>query len=153
MRLLIIGQAPSRETEGKPAFTGKCGRFLAELLGTTQQQMLEVHDFLNILEHYPGKVIGGDRFPLIEARSRAWEILPRLWGRTTVLLGRNVASAFQLHGYEYARIYAFSELQRGLHGVQGLVAIVPHPSGVNRFYNLEGNRVKVSKFLKELAAV
>ncbi len=49
MRIQFVGQAPSSESDGMPPFTGRCGKFLAEvLLGTTQEQMLLDHDFVNI---------------------------------------------------------------------------------------------------------
>ena len=99
MRIQFVGQAPSRETDGKPPFTGKCGQFLAELLGTTQEQMLLDHDFLNVLDHWPGAGIKGDKFPIPEAKVAARRKLEQLRGRVvscsgTTWRGRSSARPF-----------------------------------------------------------
>ena len=105
MRITFVGQAPSRETDGKPPFTGKCGRFLAELLGTTQEQMLKDFDFLNVLDHWPGASFKGDKFPFSEAKIAAKNKLELLRGRVVVLLGHNVARAFGCRTFAYFSWY------------------------------------------------
>src|ERR1700677_4915311 len=99
LRLLFIGQAPSRETDGLPPFVGKCGKFLAELMDMDQASMLAAHDFKNVLDHWPGKGIGGDLFPMKEARVAAKLLLEDCRGRAVVLLGNNVARAFEMKAF------------------------------------------------------
>ena len=149
IRLLFIGQAPSQETEGKPPFTGKCGKFLAEtLLNTTQEQMLEDHDFINVLNHWPGKGYGGDKFPLNEAIPAARGLWPTLAGRTVVLLGSNVGRAFGAKQFVYFQWYEFRDPQEFRNVICPKMAIVPHPSGVNRYWNNPNARLLAQKFFR-----
>lgn len=152
MRLTFIGQAPSRETDGKPPFTGRCGAFLATLLGTTQEKMLTDHDFFNVLNYWPGKGIGGDKFPVSEAIKAANQMTPKLVGRTVVLLGSNVARAFGVKNFQYFEWYQIRDPEHTSRVLVHSITIVPHPSGVNRYYNKLENREQASKFLRSLAA-
>jgi uracil-DNA glycosylase len=152
MRILFVGQAPSRETDGKPPFTGKCGKFLAELLGTSQEQMLADHDFVNVLDHWPGKSLKGDAFPIPEAKLAAKKKLQLLRGRVVVLLGHNVARAFCCTKFSYFSWYEIRSDDDSADVVVPNMAIVPHPSQVNRFWNVEENRLIAGKFLRALAA-
>ena len=152
MRLMFVGQSPSRETEGLPPFVGKCGQFLAELMGTTQEQMLLDHDFINVLDHWPGKGLNGDKWPLTEATVAAQKKLESLRGRTVVLLGKNVARAFNKGLWRYLEWYEIRSPKNLADVVVPAVTIVPHPSGVNRYYNNPDNKAIVSKFLQMLAA-
>lgn len=150
MKILFVGQAPSKETDGKPPFTGKCGRFLADLLGKTQEQMLKDHDFINVLDHWPGKGIGGDKFPIQEARIAAKKKLDLMHGRLCVLLGHNVARAFGCSQFRYLEWYEIRNPENFAEIVVPLMTIVPHPSGVNRYYNDPDKRLIVSKFLRTI---
>ena len=151
LRLLMIGQAPSRETDGLPPFVGKCGKFLAELMGMTQDEMLAAHDFRNVLGKWPGKGINGDRFPMAEAREAADRLIPECRGRAVILLGSNVARAFSLKKFGYMELYQIRDPKDPGQVMVPLLAVVPHPSGVNRFYNDPTKRYVVSKFLRSLA--
>ena len=151
MRITFVGQAPSRETDGKPPFTGKCGRFLAELLGTTQEQMLLDHDFLNVLDRWPGAGIKGDKFPIPEAKIAAKRKLEQLRGRTVVLLGHAVARAFGCEKFQYFQWYEIRNPENFEDVVVPLLTVVPHPSQVNRWWNREESRLVAEKFLRTLA--
>ena len=150
MRLLFVGQAPSRESDGHPPFTGRCGKFLAELLGTTQEQMLLDHDFINVLDRFPGKGPGGDKFPMIEAKAQASRKLDQLRGRRVVMLGHNVSRAFGGERFTYLSTYDVRNPENFADRVC-LATVVPHPSGRNRFFNREENRMIVAKLLREMA--
>lgn len=152
MRIAFVGQAPSRETDGKPPFTGKCGRFLAELLGTTQEQMLLDHDFLNVLDRWPGASIKGDKFPIPEAKIAAKRKLEQLRGRVVVLLGHNVARAFECKTFRYFEWYEIRNPENYADVVVPLLTVVPHPSQVNRWWNREESRMVAEKFLRTLAS-
>lgn len=151
MKILFIGQAPSRDSDPLRPFSGRCGKFLAELLDTTQEDMLEQHDFLNVLDEWPGKGVGGDRFPILVAMAAARRKVPQLRGRTVVLLGANVARAFGAKNFQYLQFYRLLNPENYADVLSQKMCVVPHPSGINRWYNRRENRDIVSKFLRELA--
>lgn len=150
MRILFIGQAPSRESDGKPPFTGKCGIFLANLMGKTQDQMLQDHDFLNVLDRWPGKGIGGDKFPMVEATIRAKNLFPAMRGKIVVLLGANVARAFNLKSFTYYESHKVLDPENTADVLSPLCCVMPHPSGVNRHWNHLENRLRAQEFLSNI---
>ena len=146
VRILFIGQAPSRDTDGKPPFTGRCGAFLAEkLLNMSQGEMLKCHDFKNVLSRWPGKGAGGDKFPMAEARIAAEALIPLMKDRTVVLLGYNVARAFNIQAFTYLQCYVFRH--RGVEVTQDMY-VIPHPSGINRHWNDRTNIDEARKLLR-----
>lgn len=152
-KLLFIGQAPSRETDGQPPFVGRCGKFLAEdLLGMKQEDMLLQFEFVNVLERWPGKGLNGDLFPLAKAKVGARRLVEHMRNRTVVLLGHNVARAFGCEKFQYFRWYDVRHPDNNNVVIAKRCAIVPHPSGVNRLWNLKNNRLVARKFLMEAAA-
>jgi uracil-DNA glycosylase len=153
LRLLFVGQAPSRETNGLPPFVGRCGKFLADLIGVDQATMLASHDFRNVLDRWPGKGVGGDLFPMKESRVAAKELLAKECpGRAVVLLGNNVARAFGLKAFKYLELYQVKDPEDPAKVSVPLLTVVPHPSGRNHFFNRVENRAAVAKFLRALAA-
>lgn len=79
-----------------------------------------------MLDAFPGKEGRGDAFPMREARARVDSLVPKLAGNVVVLLGKRVAAAFGMKRPKY--------LERVKH--RGLdVVVLPHPSGVNRWWN------------------
>lgn len=156
-KVLLVGQAfgPSlgarkgRElapkTAARLALTGKVGRKLADLAGLSYHDYLQAFDRRNLLNYYPGpaKVGEGDSFLVAEAKTAAVRMRPQLAGRVVILLGASVAEAF---GYgkvpltEWTRCYAW--------GAEFLMAKVPHPSGVNRWWNDYENVRRVEMFLR-----
>ena len=146
MKFTFIGQAPSKETEGLPPFVGKCGAFLASLMGMTQAEMLAQHEFLNVLNYFPGKGINGDKFPMTEAKIRAREMLATLRGKNVVLLGANVARAFNCAKFAYLTVYEFRDPEHMATVLVPWMAVVPHPSGVCRHWNRPENRDAARKF-------
>jgi uracil-DNA glycosylase len=151
MRITFVGQAPSRETDGKPPFTGKCGRFLAELLGITQEQMLKDFTFLNVLDRYPGKhPVKGDLFPMAEAKISARKKLEQLRSSAVVLLGNNVARAFGAEKFRYLELYEMRNPENFSDIIVPLMSVIPHPSQINRHRNRKENVDAVRKFLRHL---
>lgn len=149
-KLLFIGQAPSQESDGQPPFTGRCGKFLASLLDTTQDKMLEDYDFVNVFERWQGKDVGGDKFPHLEASVKAKAMIPSLSGRTVVLLGHNVARAFGAQGFRYFEYYTIRNPQKREQIIVPLMSVMPHPSGRVRYWNIPDNRELARKFLNSL---
>lgn len=139
MKILFIGQAPSRGSQGMPPFSGECGKRLATLLSLSQDAMLEKYDFINVLNDYPGTGGKGDLFPTRAARVAAGKILLTESRRREriVILGSGVARVFGLK-QDVLRTLEWRRPCPGdpfFSGTQLLLALCPHPSGINRWWN------------------
>lgn len=142
MRPLIIGEAPARTGDPRKPLLGRCGNRLARLSGLDLQDYARRFARANVLEQWPGKLDKGDAFDLPAARARA-AILRRRFrgGRLVVLLGHRTALAFGLRS---------AYLQR--HRVScANVVVLPHPSGINRWWNEPENVRRASSFLRRAA--
>lgn len=130
MRALIIGQAPSQNGDpGRPLLDGSTGNRLRSLLGVSIDEYTELFERVNLLQEFPGKSGKGDAFPIESARQRAAELTSTLRRRTVLLIGGNVARAFGINS-DYLK-WTF---QNGY-----WCMIVPHTSGVNRWWNEPAN--------------
>src|SRR6266699_602985 len=130
---MIIGQAPSSfQVEAALPLHGRCGEVLSYLAGLVSvEKLAEVFELRNVLDEYPGKAgKKGDKFPIALARERASMIAQELAGsnRRVVLLGRGVCRAFDRGDLE-----PFAWQRESFWGFW--VAMIPHPSGVNLFWN------------------
>lgn len=132
-RVMLIGEAPG-PTPGEP-FAGRCGFFLFRLMGVHPRK---VFDCQNVLEAYPGPSGKGSGFPLAQARQNA---STRLLEGVALLCGKRVAAAFGVQP-----VY-FLEQRIGT----ARVYVIPHPSGVNRWYNVPANRRRAARFLRRFA--
>jgi len=139
LKPLLVGQAPGESGDGIP-LSGRCGRKLCGLMKTDLDDYLEKFDRVNVLDFFPGKNGKGDAFPINKAREMASRI--RLGERPfVVLLGRNVARAFGM-----AKMDPLTWTT-----VRGTpVALVPHPSGVNRWWNDCTNVRRARRFLRNI---
>lgn len=148
MKPLIIGQAPARGNDDKPAFHGKSGARLAQLagVGTTGEDLLYHFDTVNLLPRWPGKVGKGDVFDMKVAKLYAGElihVLKQEQPRIILLMGRKVRKAMGINGHwEYLEL-----IEAWGHKVY----IFPHPSGVNRWWNDPLNYIRASMFLTMVA--
>lgn len=103
-----------------------------------REGLLERVEAVNVLERFPGPDgAKGDRFPRGRARRRARHLLPSLRGRTVLLAGKRVAEAFGVNA-EYLTWHEHPEGFR--------VVVIPHPSGVNRWWNEPENRRRFRQF-------
>jgi uracil-DNA glycosylase len=142
---LVVGQAPSRShPAGAPAFSGKgsSARRLEISAGVPPGTLLEHFDTVNLIDFYPGKVGKGDRFEREVAERSAALLVVRRWP-VVLLAGKNVARAFGVR----ADYFRWAALVNG-----GRVAVIPHPSGVNRWWNCPRNRAKAARFLRAVLA-
>lgn len=158
-KTLIIGQAPSKETVGKLPFSGKSGPRFASLLGVPHERLWEAFEVMNLIDYYPGPpkdgTKRGDAFPRIEARERAAQMKPTLAGRTVVLVGMNVARAF---GWGDLPFFTWQEVELpripkdngGFIASQTRVCVVPHPSGINHFWNNPENVDNARSFMTQI---
>jgi len=143
-RVIFVGQAPNR-ANGKPFGRSYSATRLASLLGISFEMMHEKYELTNLLSQYTGRggsdYPRGDAFPLQEARDKAAELRSSLkTGSRLVLLGRGVSQAFSHQGdwFEWTE-------QGGL-----LLASCPHPSGVSKWWHVDGNRKQAERFLGRL---
>jgi hypothetical protein len=97
---------------------------------------------VNLLRDWPGKAPGGcgDAFPMLEARLAARRFK---MARRTALAGRLVAQAFGLGRVPYFEWRRFGRDD---------VVVIPHPSGINRWWNDRHNRARVGVFLQGLVS-
>lgn len=146
-RPVLMGQAPSRLTQSRsgnsepPAFSGLSGSRLAAIVGVSQERLLTLFDARNLLHRFPGRSgVKGDSWCADEARAEARRLLPHLRGRTVVIAGSAVAAAFGVTGKPLERVER-----------EGVTFILlPHPSGVNRFYNSVTNCRAVRRLLRQV---
>jgi uracil-DNA glycosylase len=134
-RVAIVGEAPSR-TSARP-FDGQSGRRL-ERLGVD----LDGVALYNVLDEWPGPAHKGSRFRVPDARPAAAALLERLSSHARVVVA----------GHRAAAALGFRE--RYLVWAPGptgaLWAVLPHPSGVNRWWNDPENADAARRFLAKL---
>ena len=147
MRLpLLIGQAPGPNTDpALPLFpvpwTSAGGR-LVQFMGITRGHYLMAFDRINLLQTFPGKHKRDDKFPMRDAKIAARAIRPLLEDRVVILIGRNVAEAFELkiEFHEWVPVLPFCKT----------LAVVPHPSGRNHWYNSQENKLTARSFWQQV---
>jgi uracil-DNA glycosylase len=142
--ILIVGEAPGRRP-GQP-LSGRCGDRLAALLQLPRQlwDLSGEVSACNLLDRWPGPAGKGSAFPTGLARLRAHELACRLdAGTVVVLLGRRLARAARVQ----AAYFEWGSLGRAR------CVVVPHPSGVNRWWNDQANQDQAARFFARLRQV
>lgn len=141
-RVLLIGEAPSRTSDPLRPLSGRCGEALAELAGVSTSDFRRRFALANVLSRWPGSSgAKGTAWRLVRARLEAARLAGRFVpGRTVVLLGKRTALAFGVRaGY-------FEQTPVG----RATAVVVPHPSGINRWYNVAENVEKMRAFMRGL---
>lgn len=115
---------------------------------------------VNLLHEYPGRKQRGSAFPEADAQEAADEIAAYLSGglvpvtahsalpcrpRVVLLAGHRVEAAF---GY---RKRPFFDEHAPIDGVEAQVFVVPHPSGLSRYWNDQRHRHRARAFFEGLA--
>lgn len=155
MRPLLIGQAPGPNTDPElplfPVPSRSAGGRLQHLMGLTRGEYLKSFDRINLLPFFPGKHKRDDKFPMSPAKLSARAIRPLLANRMVILVGRNVANAFGLqaewHDWVEWPVRRRCIVSRDTGCCR--IAVVPHPSGRNLWYNNEENRASAEAFWAE----
>lgn len=137
--ILIVGQAPSRSNGHSRALEGPSGRNLARLFG--HERVSDFADAVNLLDRWPGKSgrCKGCRFPMRLARRRAPLVRELFAGyRVVVVLGAATARALDLDGEPLG----WCKLDGAWLGK------LPHPSGVNHWWNVALNQRRAAEFAR-----
>jgi hypothetical protein len=104
-----------------------------------RKEYMALTERYNVLRRWPGKNGKGDHFPMRLAKTNARRLALGFVGRRVILLGRSVAKAFGLNvGYLKWVNIGFD------------VAVVPHPSGVNRWWNEARNKAAARRFMEDV---
>lgn len=144
MKPLIVGEAPSKNEATERPIEGRVAKRLAKCAGLTLEEFLEHFDRVNLLHVRQDTKDKGFLFNLPAAKVEAARMLttfePR---RVVILLGGRVAEAFGVHR-EY-----FNEVSLG----KAYGYIVPHPSGINRWYNDKDNVRNMSIFMHSVMLI
>jgi uracil-DNA glycosylase len=145
VKVLIVGQGPGKNHNGDKALAGSnrgSGVNLAKLCGISHEELLQRCTTVNLLSRWYGSNGKGDQFPLKLAKRKAVKMWIEFFEHDNILLlGNNVAKAFETK----ASILEWIPLHGGMR-----FAIIPHPSGINRWYNSANNRKRAKIFLREL---
>lgn len=143
-RGVVVGQAPPEGADDLPAFSDRSGTRLRKLLKCKDEdEFRERWDAFNVLPKWPGKAGKGDKFPLKAAKAVARRVVLR--SRVALLFG-GAGGAFGVDVWFQWRSLPGRDIDDEVMGVA-----LPHPSGVNRWWNVVENRLKAEKFLGDLA--
>ena len=141
MKLVFIGEASSRP-DLRP-FEGSARPRLASTMGISSDEFLSAVDTANLIRAWPGRGPGkkGRLFPPHEARIAT--LMMDLKGRAVVLVGKRVALAF---GLKHPPWLLPVVLGKG----EASCVVMPHPSGIVRWWNSPANRRAAAKVLNRL---
>jgi uracil-DNA glycosylase len=151
---ILMGEAPAKSMPaGAPPFSSQSGRRLRELLGV--EDLATRFELRNLLESWPGESGKGDSFPAKYASHRAFDVVPEFHHRVVIFAGKRVAKAFgksKMKYFEPDLTRVWDEEGGRISGLSAeyIACVVPHPSGVNRWYNDVGNRAQARRFFDEL---
>lgn len=157
MTLFVVGEAPgdpaTRAAGGRPFDSRtRSGRRLAELLGV--EEVADAYPVLNLVDRWPGRTAHGSAFPRGLARSRADALWFDLPAGDLLLVGKRVAAAFDVSVaylcWESVTRYRPTGTAEVRYGRRRAVAVFPHPSGVNRWWNEPTNVVAAARFARTL---
>lgn len=138
MKSVIVGMAPGRRGDNRRPFDGPgSGTRLLRLAGSEiYGDLISAFDVVNLIESYPGLY-----WPTGLARLRAGELRRTYRGRTLILAGRRVAEAFGIPRASYLTVTDLGDVR---------LAVLPHPSGLSRWYNDPVNVDSAEAFLRTI---
>lgn len=118
------------------------GHRLWRLLSNAVEGGVAQEDYLRAFERR--NLLPGREWDDAEARATAPALLKELTGRRVVVLGSKTATALGMRK-------PLTPLEWHRHaGYEVDYALVPHPSGLNQWYNAEGRRALAGRFLAGL---
>lgn len=138
MKPLIVGEAPSKNEITERPIEGRVGLRLANCAGLTMEEFLAHFDRVNLLHVRQDTKEKGFEFDQHEAERQAARLSIKP-GQTVLLLGRRVAKAFSFDAsYELFVRYSMRDAE---------FYIMPHPSGINRWWNDDQNIIEAVRFM------
>lgn len=169
---VILGEAPSKS--GDQFWMFPCSGRVAEALcgmadlppmagesryGRWTWALYERFECLNLVERYPGPQGRGAALPMAAAREALVERLPEIEGRVVVLLGARLAKLLMPVGasetfYQWKVTTPQAVAPDGELVYQArptMMAVIPHPSGLNRMYNAPLERERAGMILRQAA--
>tara|TARA_Y100000310_G_scaffold276127_1_gene293077 strand:+ start:256 stop:762 length:507 start_codon:yes stop_codon:yes gene_type:complete len=152
-RLLLIGEAPTLKYRGMPPFSGPTGARLCEVFDADFRSYA---DAINILSDPQRRKEKGSEYNAEKAKENARLVADYLartpWGLFTgiVFAGKRVAATF---GFEDLEYFVPGELPvRTIKGRWRWLKVwtMPHPSGVNRWWNEDCNLQKAKRWAQNV---
>ena len=142
-RILVVGEAPGARGNVVAFATGGrgSGDRLRAHAGWSDEFWSTCVDAVNLLTIYPGRDGNGARFDLAAAWRAARRVSVERYP-VVLLCGRRVGAAFGVQGGAYFDAHVLA--------TGGLAWLVPHPSGVNRWWNDERHRAIARAFFASL---
>lgn len=139
-KILLVGYCPShRGSPSRPLDGPGTGHRLAKLCGLSHEEYLKTFDRINLHYETPLKRDSDTR---AKGRLNAVEVLRRK-NEKMIILGREVLQAFGAYvdpsDCPIASWFDFGSVK---------IAYIPHPSGLNRYYNDSKNTKLVERFLR-----
>jgi uracil-DNA glycosylase len=139
MKPLIVGEAPSKNEVTERPIEGRIGQRLAACAGLSFDEFLQRFDRVNLLHVRQDTAEKGFTFDWTAAREEAKRLERNfVAGQTVLLLGKRVAISFNVPDD-----YFVSCMRSG-----AILYTLPHPSGVNRWWNEVANLERMSKFMR-----
>lgn len=133
-RVIFVGQGPSQNGDPLKPLEGQLGEKLAQLLDLRFEDYVDEYARINLNAEWIGKGSGkGDVFDATEGRATAKVLLRGSWTHY-VLLGQKVAECFGPGGNP------LDTIQKG----EKSFFLLPHPSGINRWWNDPDNTRRAS---------
>lgn len=150
-RVVLMGEAPPAKHDvnvGEP-LSGRSGRILADCCGVDLWAFMQAFERRNLLRAFPGLAPGGKGtlWPKDLARDAARRVIAErlLEGRRVVFLGGRVLDAFA----SWVPLLRNQERLRWVDLGAFEVAVAPHPSGVNRWWNDWRHREQAKAFWRD----
>lgn len=139
MKPLIVGEAPGKNGDPSKPIEGRVGARLAACAGIPFDEFLETFDRVNLLQVQPQDSGKGTDFNVKAAGRMARELEKTFGvGQVVLLLGKRVAASFKLTKVDYFETFALNHAK---------VTVVPHPSGVSRWWNDLDNELQMIRFM------
>jgi hypothetical protein len=135
-RVIFVGQSPSEDSDPNNPLMGRTGEKIADMLGVDLSNFAKFTR-VNLNPCFSGKSGKGDAFDQVVGEMIAHTLLGCHFTRY-VLLGSNVARCFAL---------PWDGLVRYERGDKSFL-LLPHPSGINQWYNSQANRSDAAKYIK-----
>lgn len=161
---LLLGESPAAGTQHDPESwlapgSSSSADRLLKFTGYTEDEYLDTFARDNLLHYLPRRSGKGRNFPLSRAKRQVKRVFQEWWMpcQRIVMLGRRVASAFEWYRWDrvigpipHSEVKYLKWYRIENRGMLIWAAVVPHPSGVNRWWNDANNRRRARKFFREL---